>query len=151
MSDIESAIDSDVIDILAAVGLSGIDSANIKARELPKRDETIDAVPCVVVAPYGFRVSPLGTEGSAGRNYTREICLIDGSEGDFATDQAKRQTWHQQVVNGIERNGSEWRTTLPNAGTVWAIEIENAPTFDRSLLAKNYAYQSVIVTFRSSE
>lgn len=150
---IATAIDNDLKDILQAVTFTGIDTANVgKIRELPKVGESLDTVPCILIAPFGKnRSDPLGTEGPSGRIYAREICLIDGHEGDYATDKPARELWMQQAINAIEKNGSDHRVSLPSASSVWSVEIDEAPTFDRSKLNQNYAYFGVVVIIRSSE
>lgn len=147
-----TAIDQDLKDILQALSFSGIDSANVKIRELPKVGEVIDVVPCVVIGPYGKDKSePMGTEGSSGRVHAREVCLIDGHEGDFASDKPKRELWLQQAMNGIEKVGDEFRTSLPSVPKAWSVEIDGAATFDRAKLNQNYAYQSIVVLVRTVE
>lgn len=151
MASVAAAIDTDLKDILVALGLTGITS-NIKIREAPKKGEDFDTVPLVIIAPFvGTRSNPLGTEGSDNNTYRRDIWIIDGFEGDNETDQAKRELWHEQVHNAIERNGTDWRTKLPSAPSVWDIQIEDAPTFDREMFKANYAVQRVHVAIQSSE
>ena len=130
-----------------------INPANIRIRELPTTNETIAVTPAVLICPKGANKSdPISMEGSAGRTYRVEICAIDATEGDFATDQQKRQSWHEQVVNLVERSNGEWRMPpLPNCPTVWGFCVDEAPTFDRSKLSELYSYESVVVEYYSSE
>lgn len=153
VGDEDDAILQDVQTILIAAGLSGIVPAEIKIREMPKVSEGLDHVPCVMICPYeDVGTEPLDMEGTANRKPKVEICLIDASDGDFATDRKKRQKWHRQVLNAIEfNNDGSWRLELPNATTVWSIRPVKAPTFDRSKLPEGYAYFGVVVEFWSNE
>lgn len=153
MASIGYAILTDIQAILQAVAYVGINTEEIKIRELPAVNETLDHVPCVCICPYHkIDSAPMGMEGSAGRTYAVEVCLIDGSDGDYATDQEKRQTWHEQTLNAIDKMpDGQFRAELPNVPSVWHLEIQEAPTFDRSKLSKLYSYQSVVVNFLSSE
>lgn len=152
MASIAAAIDSDLQSILQGVIFSGMDSDDVgKIRELPKVGETLDVLPCLLIVPKANKSDPLGTEGSAGRVYVREIWIIDGHEGDFATDKPKRELWLEQAVNAIERSGTNFRTTLPSVSSVWDIQIGQIPTLDRAKLNQNYAYEGAEVSIFSSE
>lgn len=146
------AILEEVQAILRAADLDGIEQQNIKVREMPKAGEELDVLPCVLISPYGdIDPDALDMEGGAERAYTVEICLVDASNGDLASDRKKRQRWHSQTLNAIEKDGDDWRLTLPSVPSVWSIQAVKAPTFDRSKLPEGYAYFSVVVKFLSSE
>lgn len=139
--------------LVRAASLADIPEERVKVRMLPKVGEVLDPLPCVLLVPQGSAKSaPLDFEGNAGREYRVEICLVDGIEGDFATNQEKYQTWLEQVVNKVEKqDDGMWRCDLADVPSVWGIEIDQAPTFDRSKLDENYSYQSVVVTVKSHE
>ena len=81
-----------------------------------------------------------------------QICVVDASGGDLATDRKKRQKWHSQVLNAIEfESDGSWRLSLPNVPSVWSIQIEKTPTFDRSKLPSGYVVVQVVVEFSSFE
>lgn len=155
VNSIESQIDQDVQTILAAAGLSGIDAANIKIRELPTKLQKIDTVPLIVIAPApsdNASQKASGFEGSLDRRYRREIALIDASDGDYLTDKDARETWFETAMSAIARNDDgTWRTTLPDVPSVWNIEVTRASTFDRDKFPDGYAYLSFIVEFWSNE
>lgn len=149
----EDAILSDVLTILSAVAYAGIDAANIKIREMPKRDETLDHLPAIFISGYDdVDTDPLDMEGGANRIHRVQILLVDAHEGDYATDRKKRQKWHKQTLNAIEFNSDgSWRLGLENATSVWSIRPIAAPTFDRSKLPEGYAVFGVVVEFWSQE
>lgn len=149
----EDAILEDVKSILQGVDFEDIDDERIKIRELPKVGETLDPVPAILIAPFGdLRSEPEDMEGNATRIHTVQIVLVDAHEGDYATDRAKRQKWHKQVVNAIEKQvDGSWRLGLSNVPSVWDIRFLRAPTFDRGKLAEGYAYLGVLVEFYSDE
>lgn len=147
------AILNDVRAILVNANLAGIDAANIKVRELPKVGEVLDTVPCVLIAAYDdLGTVPLDMEGNANRTHRVEICIVDGSEGDYATDRKKRLKWQKQALNAIEfKADGSWRLTLPNVPSVWSISPVKVKTIDRAKFADNYAYFSTVVEFLSQE
>jgi hypothetical protein len=151
------AILEDVQLILQRAGLVGVNPAEIKVRELPTVNEELDHTPCVFLCPYKkITTEAADMEGSALRKHGVEICLVDATDGDFATNQKKRQTWHEQAQNAIDKiddgaDGIQFRCGLPHVPEVWGIEIVEAPTFDRSKLSSLYSYQSVVVNFLTSE
>lgn len=150
-----SAVEYSILQDLVTIGQgagTGVALDKHVIRELPKVSENIDLLPCVIYTPHGpVQSDAMAFEGCSGRVYTEEVCLIDYRDGDAATDQQKTQTWHEQLLRAIEINNGQFRTTLPNTPTVWSVEIETAPNFDRSKLNENYAYLSVVVRLRSAE
>lgn len=149
----EDAILQDVQTILIAAQLAGIPVADFKIRELPKVGDTLDLVPCVLICSCDDLGSePLDMEGNANRAHRVQICLVDGHEGDFATDRKKRQKWRKQALNAIEfeADGS-WRLSLPNVPSVWSIKPVKVKELDRAKLAQNYAFFPMVVEFQSQE
>lgn len=146
-------IDDDLQTLLRAATISGIVSAKIVVKEIVSINEDIvPQPPCILIVPFKGKPSePLGTEGSAGRTYWRQVVLIDGTEGDFETDKPARELRYEQARDAIERNGTEWRTALPSVTTVWDIAIDETTTFDRSKLPENWAVEWFAVKIQSSE
>ncbi len=152
MASVSYQIQQAVQTILRAANLSGIDSAAIKIREMPKAGETLDPLPCVIISPYGKRSDkPADFEGHRDRTYKIEIALIDGTEGDYATDQELYQGWQEDAADAIVMDGDFSRNTLTAVPSVWEINVEDIAEFDRSSLAVNYAYQSIVIRFESQE
>lgn len=147
------AILLDVQTLVRAISLTGIDSDDIKIREMPKAGEVLDNLPCVIINSLGdLETESLDMEGNASRTHGVEICLIDAHEGDYATDRKKRAKWRSEVLNKIEFNtDGSWRLGLANVPSVWSIQIVQTPTLDRSKLPEGYAYYSVVVNFLSQE
>lgn len=155
-SGIEYAVLGDLKTIgQAAVSTSDVAAASHKIRELPKVGEVLDTLPCIIYCPHtALRSSAMGFEsGSVLREYVEEVVVVFGREGDFASDQQQAMKVHEQLMRAFEvdPNTSTFRTTLPNVPTVWSVEIESAPNFDRSKLNDNYAYLSVVVRLKSAE
>jgi len=155
---IEGDIQADLAAILQAVSITGIDTGNVgKIREAPTVTEVIDPLPCVLICSRGpHKTEPLSFEGAASRVYVEEIIVIAGREGDFQSDQVPTQSWLRQYFEAVDReqsgaNAGQFRTTLPDCPSVYAIEVGDIATFDRTKLGDSYAYLSFFVTVRSSE
>lgn len=151
-----SSIGYKILEDLRAIGAAAVPQvtgADHKIRELPKIGESLDYVPSVLYTPYSAVQSEAAAmDASSSRTYLVEACIVAGREGDFGSNQRDTQTWHEQLLRGIERTSDEdFRTELPSCPTVWSVEIESAPVFDRSKLNENYAYLSVVVRVRSME
>lgn len=131
----------------------GITPDNIRIRQLPITGERLDnKVPCCILCPYGADESkPLDFEGTANRIYKVQVVFIDANEGDFDTNQRTYQRWKALGKDKIERDHGEWRLHLPNVPDVWAIDILEAPTFDRQKLSEYYVYQGIIVQIQCNE
>jgi hypothetical protein len=155
MAAIETLIQNDFATILKAIGLSGMDAANVgKIREQPKVDEVIDGLPTVLICQRGAPPPDgLSFEGTVGRVYVEEVIIIGPREGDAITDQDATLFWYQQCLAAIQNvTDGSWRSTLPIATTVYDIRVSTSlPGFERSKLSDNYAYLSFFVTVRSAE
>ena len=156
---IESEIQEDLASILQEAPLNNIPTSSVGIiREAPQISEVINQVPCVLICPRGpNKTPPNDFEGGVFREYVQEIIVIAGREGDLSTYQDPTQAWHEtcvqyvQTQQSFDANPGLPRLTLPTATTVYDIQVGDIPTFERSKLAKNYAYLSFFVTVRSSE
>jgi hypothetical protein len=151
---VETAIQNDLAAILKALHLADMAAANVgRIREAPKVGERIDQLPCVLICPRGQKPPEgLSFEGAIGIGYVEEVIVIDGREGDLATDQPKTQLWKEQCVSAVAKSSpTSWRTTLPNVPTVYDLRVGDIEGYDRTKLDDNYAYLSFFVTVRSSE
>ena len=157
---IEAACQTDLQAIVIAAQLQGIADANVKVRVMPKVGETLDVTPCVMICPAGSlrpnKTTPFGFEGAVTNDYFEEIIIVKGFSGNYATngDNAQVQYWHEQVVKAVQfQTGTgDFRTTLPSAPTVYYLNVDSAPSFDRDLLnTGKYIYMVVEVQIKSSE
>ena len=138
---------------IGQAAVTAIPSEDHKIRELPKVGEDLDRVPCVLYTPNGpVQSDAMAFDAASLRIYTIEVSIVAGREGDFGSLQKDTQAWHESLLRAIERTSdTDFRTSLPNTPTVWSVEIESAPEFDRTKLNDNYAYLSIVVRLRSSE
>lgn len=139
---------------LVAVPAVPIPATSMRVGELPKANEEVDLLPALRVAPQAtnnLSSKPAGTDAGSMREYRQEVCLIYPREGDNTSDQPAAQAARRQVLNLIERDGDEFRVGLAGVPAVWSVEIDHSATFDRSKLAKQYAYLSVAVVVRTTE
>ncbi len=160
MASIEAACQTDLQAIIQAAQLSGIPNASVKVRVMPKIGETLDTVPAVLICPAGSlrpnKTEPFGFEGAVSNEYNEVIIIVKGFSGNYATtgDNAAVQGWHEQVVRAVQFNATtgDFRVTLPNAPTVYWLNVDSAPSFDRDLLnTGKYVYLAVEVKIKSSE
>ncbi len=157
MASIEAACQSDLQAIIVAAQLQGILTASVKVRMMPKVGETLDVVPLVLICPAGTlrpnKTEPFGFEGAVSNTYNEVILIVAGFSGDFVTDNALVQGWHEQVVKAVTYDTlGNFRVTLPNASTVYWLNVNAAPSYDRDLLnTENYVYMAVEIEIKSSE
>jgi hypothetical protein len=129
-----------------------IASERILIRKLPVSSELEGRMPAICIARYGKVESrSLDFEGDFERVYQFEVCIIEAAEGDYETDEAIHETWHEQMILAIQEDGDNARVSLPNVPTAWKIEVDGAPTVDRSKLYEGYSYQSAIVKVTTAE
>ncbi len=150
---IYQTIQTDIQTLLRSLSLTDLDPADIKVRSMPKVAETLDRTPCIIVAPYGsVRNEPLDFEGNRTKTYQVEIAVVAKSFGDYQTNQPKYLGWIEQIdeVLTFEIPGTI-RQTLPSLPNVYGITIEEEPTFDRTKLNQQYAYQSLLLSVESQE
>lgn len=156
---IEKKIQDALKVIIEDIGLAGVDDSNIKILELPKINEVLDALPCVLICSRRKTTEAIGFEGRVERVYVEEILFIDGREGDEVTEQDKVQRWHEQGIEAVEREQSpvetsqyhQFRTTLPGVPTVYSVEVGDVETIDRTKLSDNYAVLGFFVTVKSTD
>lgn len=148
------AIRQDLQTIVRSLALAGINEADVKLRKLPKKLETVDRTPCVAICsgPMGF--NRLSFErGQVDRIYTIDLVLIDANEGDYATDEDKQLAWLEAVITAclVDPATGDHREALPSVPSVWALELDQATTFDRGKLADLYDYLGVRLRVHSHE
>ena len=81
------------------------------------------------------------------------MVLIDANEGDYATDEDKQLAWQEAVISAllIDPATQNLRFTLPNVASIWALELDQATTFDRGKLSELYDYLGVRLRVHSHE
>lgn len=133
-----------------------LNSDRIRIAMLPATNETIGQCPCIVICPHKTKkVEQEDFEGGAsGRSFTAEISIIEAIEGDMETEQNKLIRWQDQAVNKLEREdapSNQWRDWPRLISAVWDFSIDDASVIDRGKLGKNYAYQTILMTFQTHE
>ena len=133
-----------------------INASRIRVAMLPATNETIGECPCIVICPHKTKkVEQEDFEGGAsGRSVTVEISIIEAIEGDMATEQNKIIRWQGQAINKLEREDyprNQWRHWPTLVPAVWDFSIDDASVIDRGKLGKNYAYQTILMTFQTHE
>ena len=151
----EQTILEDLRDILRGTAAITINAQDIKVRELPKATEELDALPEIIICSGGpTKTVPLSFEqAQVDRIYSVQVAIVIGTEGDFATNQDLYQGWHEAAQRAIRQDPitGDFRDVLPTATSVFGIDFDDAATFDRSLLNKNYAYMGIMLRIHSNE
>lgn len=144
MADSSTLIQTEFQNLLKAVAFDGISADDVVIRELPtSNDSPVDNTPAIFIAPHGdYGQTPMGFGGPFEIVHGIEVCLIDKTLGQYGVDQAKRQQWQELACRTILRDGVEYRRL--NVADFY--DMENVPNavFDRSKLADNYSYSSVL-------
>ena len=131
---------------LQAVTFTGLSPDNIRIRMLPKVGETLDVVPCILIAPGDVeRKSVQGFENKVNKVYPVEVAIVAAVNRDFSTKLPILLEWRQQSDRALAG------PLLTGAPTVWDTRMDYKVLFDRSLLAKQYGYLSFTVRFTSCE
>lgn len=139
-----------VVWLLQQQTFTGLSSSNIKNRSMPKKGETLDSLPCMLVVPYGgIDWSPLSFEGTVNRGYMVEVCVVAASNLDFSTAQEQHGGWLEKAVRAV--TPETLQNSTPPVESVWRVEVLANPTFDRGKLAVMYSYQSIVLRFDSQE
>jgi hypothetical protein len=137
---------SSIVTVIQGLTLTGIASANIKRRMLPKASETLDKLPAVLVAPASGkgRRRP-HTWGAVNRVYPIEVAIVTPVNRDFATKIADVTQWLQTIEAAFDG------PRISGAATVWDVDVDVGATFDRSTLNQQYAYSSLLLNVHSHE
>jgi hypothetical protein len=121
-------------------------TANVRRRMLPLVSETLDAVPCVLLAAGAAEdEGGFSFEGEKDVVYAVEVAIVATNNDDFTTSEPLYIAWREQVKRAFGT------ATLAGAPTVWDTRLSLEPLFDRGLLNQQYAYQSITVRFTSHE
>lgn len=149
------AIQQECLRLLKAVDppFDSIPTDNMLIRKLPIAQEQLTKLPAILIAPYGEQEQePMDFEGTVNNFYRIEICLVTPNGSDMASNQDLRQGWQEKARRTILRNlDNTLRTKLQNAPTVWDMNEEQTPTFDRAKLNQLYDYLSLVIRFHSQE
>lgn len=131
---------------LDANGNSVLLTANVRRRMLPLASETMDALPCVVLAAGAAEdEGSFSFEDEKDVVYSCEVAIVAANNDDFATSEPLYLAWREQVKRAFGN------ATLTGAPTVWDTRLSLEPLFDRGLLNQQYAYQSITLRFTSHE
>ena len=94
-------------------------------RELPKINEEIDRLPCVIYTQHSPPVlDPISFEGDNAWIYTDEVVIVDGREGDSESNMSQMLTWLELLATAISKvdnndgNGLQFRTKFTNVPSV---------------------------------
>jgi hypothetical protein len=138
-----------VRDKLQTLTLDGIESVDVKIRKLPKATESLDSLPCVVVAPSEEPevVEDLSFEDDAAHEviYSVDIVCIADDDADFVTNLDRYLRWREQVRRAFQP------PLLAAVASVFTTEILPFSPLDRQLLNANYAYTGIAVRFHAVE
>ena len=137
---------SSIVTVIQGLDMDDFPDAHVKRRMLPKASETLDKLPCVIVAPASQkgRRKPDGW-GSNDRTYPVEIAVVTATNRDMLTKIPNVTQALQEIEAAFDV------PTLAGAATVWNVEVDPGATFDRSTLSQNYAYSSILLLIHSHE
>ena len=140
-----------VLSLVQAANLPGIPLANIKNRMITKVSEGLDALPAVIISPYGtLSNKPADFGGGRDWQFRVRIAMVDATGGDAETNQELYEGWLQSAMESVLVDASTGysRDVLPGVAGNWEINAENATTFDDSKLGpKFYAFLNAVLRF----
>jgi hypothetical protein len=139
-----------VRDKLKTLTLAGIDpETGIKVRKLPKATESLDSLPCVIIAPAEEpeEVEPLSAEDDAAMEvvYSVDVVAIADDDADFSTNLDRYLRWREQVRLAFQP------PRLAAVAAVFDTDILPFSPLDRQLLNANYAYTGHTIRFHAAE
>lgn len=144
--DIEGALLAQLQNVIFA----GIDPANVVARKLPHVGENLGInPPCLLLAAAAKPEArdAADTEGNADSVYPFEVAIVKGTQRSMASDPEVRK-WRLQAMHAVESDAA-WQAVKALVPSVWEIEIDPDPLFDRGSLSDQYAYSSFTVRVKS--
>ena len=150
MASVLDSILSAVTTTVQGLNFSGaVATSNIKRRMLPKVSETLDSLPCILVAPGpgGEQVEDFSFEDGVAKHvvYQVEVVVVAASNHDYATNEATYEDWRQTVRRAFQSH------SLAGVPTVFQISLRPSPPFDRRLLNEQYAYSGLVLLVHAAE
>ena len=138
-----------VRDKVRTLTLDGIQPADVKIRKLPKATESLDGLPCVVVAPGEDPelLTPHSFEDDASYEvaYSVDVVCVADDDADFVTNIDRYFRWREQVRRAFQS------PRLEDVPAVFDTRLKPLAPLDRQLLNNNYAYTGITVRFHASE
>jgi hypothetical protein len=113
-------------------------SLPVEIRKLPAVEESIQTLPCVLVAPGGSpeKIAQFSFEDDAGVSvaYPVDVAIVSAGNRDFVSDVDVLLAWRQQARRCFQSN------SLPGVDRVFRILLNPDPAYDRGALNSNYDY-----------
>lgn len=148
-TNVYDVIQRSALAVARGVDFDGIGSTDIKLRHLPKASETLDTLPCLVLAfpDEPEEDKPLSFEAEVGREviYPVDMVFIAAGNSDFEGQRARYTRWREQLRRAFQG------PRLDGAATVFMTQIRPWVPLDRGLLNQQYAYSGITVRFHSAE
>lgn len=138
-------------DTIRQLGLVGIAQANIKITKLPKREENLDTLPCVLIIPHDRpeSITRMSMEGDASYAYRVSIVVVSAGNRDYTdTSLATDLTWRDTIIKVFERLPLN---TLGLPTSIWEMRVDTDVFMDRSIMNRMYDYQALSVIYHSME
>lgn len=130
---------------IQGLALSGIASSAVLVRWMPRSWESVDTLPCVVVAPPGREEQPGILTGRDDIQYPCVVVFLDRGNQDNTANLARNLLWRQRVFRALRHQRL--------AGVPEIITTDVDPTFvlDEAEWAKNYWHSALLFLPRSRE
>lgn len=115
-------------------------------RKLPKAQEPLDTVPCVLICPDApEQVEVANFEGLVYVWYTVGVIVVAANNQDFATNLDTYLSWREQIRRLFQA------PTLAGVSSVWDTEIHPEAVIDPEGVNDNYDYSGLTIRFRTVE
>jgi hypothetical protein len=115
-------------------------------RKLPKVQEPLDTVPCVLVVPAApEQVEVANFEGLVYVWYTVGVVVVAANNQDFSSNLDSYLSWREQIRRLFQA------PSLPGVSQVWDTEVHPEPVIDPEAVNADYDYSGLTLRFRTVE
>lgn len=138
-----------LVTTIQGLELSPIQPERVYRRMLPRVAESLESLPCVLVAPGpgGEALEPLSFEDDLAYavTYQAEIVVVAASNANLQVLEPTVEKWRQRLRRSLQNH------TLNGVPEVYRIQIRPSPPFERRLLNSQYAYSGQVFLFTAAE
>ena len=118
-------------------------------RKLPKVNETLDALPVIIVCPSQTpeEIGDASFDNLVDVFYNVDIVFVAANNQDQSTNLDEWLEWRQQIRRAFGQPDSITSTVA----SIWDIEIRPMAPLDRTQINNNYDYSGLTIRFKSQE
>lgn len=129
--------------VVSGLDLTPIEADNVLRRMLPRVDESLETMPCVLVckSQTPVRITPISFEDDVAiaKTYGVEIVTVAANNLDLVSNDAVYGGWQEKIQRAFQPQ------VIPGLDGVAGVELRPAPPYDRRLLNQQYAYSGLEV------